>query len=106
VKEETAVSTTVNARVRVEPGIYRRGDIYEIRVGYRDATGDRHEMWIARAIVRDLFSGVALVRFLSTLMLITGLGPVLAPQIGSWTLSLTTWRGVSWSSPGSDWSCC
>jgi MFS transporter, DHA1 family, multidrug resistance protein len=49
---------------------------------------------IARAIVRDLFSGVALVRFLSTLMLITGLGPVLAPQIGSWTLSLTTWRGV------------
>ena len=27
-------------------------------------------------------------------MLATGLGPVLAPQIGSWVLSFTTWRGV------------
>ena len=49
---------------------------------------------ISRAIVRDLHSGVALVRFFSTLMLATGLGPVLAPQIGSWILAFTTWRGV------------
>jgi DHA1 family bicyclomycin/chloramphenicol resistance-like MFS transporter len=49
---------------------------------------------ISRSIVRDLHSGVALVRFFSTLMLVTGLGPVLAPQIGSWVLSFTTWRGV------------
>jgi MFS transporter, DHA1 family, multidrug resistance protein len=49
---------------------------------------------ISRSIVRDLHSGVALVRFFSTLMLMTGLGPVLAPQIGSATLSFTTWRGV------------
>ncbi len=27
-------------------------------------------------------------------MLVTGLGPILAPQIGSWALSFTTWRGV------------
>jgi DHA1 family bicyclomycin/chloramphenicol resistance-like MFS transporter len=49
---------------------------------------------ISRSIVRDLHSGVALVRFFSTLMLATGLGPVLAPQIGSWILSFTSWRGV------------
>jgi MFS transporter, DHA1 family, multidrug resistance protein len=49
---------------------------------------------ISRSIVRDLHSGVALVRFFSTLMLVTGLGPVLAPQIGSWVLTFTTWRGV------------
>jgi DHA1 family bicyclomycin/chloramphenicol resistance-like MFS transporter len=49
---------------------------------------------IARSIVRDLHSGVAMVRFFSTLMLVTGLGPVLAPQIGSWALAFTTWRGV------------
>ncbi|MBV9659979.1 MAG: multidrug effflux MFS transporter [Acidimicrobiales bacterium] len=49
---------------------------------------------ISRSIVRDLHSGVALVRFLSTLMLVTGLGPVLGPQIGSLTLAVTTWRGV------------
>ena len=45
-------------------------------------------------IGRDLHSGVALVRFFSTLMLVTGLGPVLAPQIGSWALSFTSWRGI------------
>jgi DHA1 family bicyclomycin/chloramphenicol resistance-like MFS transporter len=49
---------------------------------------------IARSIVRDLHSGVALARFFSTLMLATGLGPVLAPQFGSWVLSFTTWRGI------------
>ena len=49
---------------------------------------------IARSIVRDLHSGVALARFFSTLMLATGVGPVIAPQIGSWILSFTSWRGV------------
>ncbi len=49
---------------------------------------------IARSIVRDLHSGVELARFFSTLMLATGLGPVIAPQIGSWVLTVTTWRGV------------
>jgi DHA1 family bicyclomycin/chloramphenicol resistance-like MFS transporter len=49
---------------------------------------------ICRSIVRDLFSGLALVRFFSTLMLATGLGPVFAPQIGSWVLTFTSWRGI------------
>ena len=49
---------------------------------------------IARSIVRDLYSGVALARFFSTLMLATGLGPLLAPQIGSWIMLFTNWRGV------------
>ena len=39
------MSTTVNTRVKVEPGIYRRGGLYEIRVGYRDATGTRYDIW-------------------------------------------------------------
>jgi DHA1 family bicyclomycin/chloramphenicol resistance-like MFS transporter len=49
---------------------------------------------IARSLVRDLFSGVALVRFFSTLMLATGIGPLVAPNIGSWVLEVTTWRGI------------
>ena len=49
---------------------------------------------IARSIVRDLHSGVALARFFATLMLATGVGPVFAPQIGSWILTFTDWRGV------------
>jgi len=51
---------------------------------------------IARSIVRDLHSGTALVRFFSTLMLATGLGPVIAPQIGSAVLVFGSWRGIFW----------
>ena len=49
---------------------------------------------IARAIVRDLFDGATAARFFSTLMLVTGLGPILAPQIGAEILRVTSWRGV------------
>lgn len=49
---------------------------------------------IARAIVRDTHEGVALIRFFSMLMLVTGLAPILAPVIGGQVLEVTTWRGV------------
>nr|CEL21508.1 Multidrug resistance transporter, Bcr/CflA family [Kibdelosporangium sp. MJ126-NF4]CTQ95925.1 Multidrug resistance transporter, Bcr/CflA family [Kibdelosporangium sp. MJ126-NF4] len=49
---------------------------------------------IARAAVRDLFAGVALARFFSTLMLVTGLAPILAPVIGGEVLRFTSWRGI------------
>ena len=37
---------------------------------------------IARAVVRDLHSGAAAVRLFSSLMLVTGLAPILAPLVG------------------------
>ena len=49
---------------------------------------------IARAIVRDLYSGVAAARFFSRLMLVSGLAPILAPLVGGQLLRVTTWRGV------------
>ncbi|MEU2514277.1 multidrug effflux MFS transporter [Streptomyces syringium] len=49
---------------------------------------------IARAVVRDLYDGVAMARFFSTLMLISGVAPVIAPVIGGQVLRLTDWRGV------------
>lgn len=49
---------------------------------------------ISRAAVRDLFSGVALARFFSTLMLVTGLAPILAPVLGGEVLRFTSWRGI------------
>lgn len=49
---------------------------------------------IARALVRDLFEGVRAARFFSTLMLITGLGPIVAPQVGAEVLRITSWRGI------------
>ncbi|GLV78131.1 multidrug effflux MFS transporter [Streptomyces hygroscopicus] len=49
---------------------------------------------IARAVVRDLYDGIAMARFFSTLMLISGVAPVVAPLIGGQILRFTDWRGV------------
>lgn len=49
---------------------------------------------VAMAMVRDLFSGRALVRMLSRLALVTGLAPILAPLAGSQLLRVLDWRGV------------
>lgn len=49
---------------------------------------------IAMAVARDLYAGVALARFLSLLMLVNGLAPIIAPVIGSQLLTFTNWRGV------------
>nr|WP_052309179.1 multidrug effflux MFS transporter [Saccharomonospora cyanea] len=58
------------------------------------ALGAATGMVIARAAVRDLYSGVAMARFFSTLMLVTGVAPVLAPLIGGQLLRWTSWRGI------------
>ena len=49
---------------------------------------------IARAIVRDLHTGAAAVRLFSSLMLVTGLAPILAPLVGGQVLEVTSWRGI------------
>ncbi|MGW0120680.1 Bcr/CflA family multidrug efflux MFS transporter [Streptomyces sp. NPDC003327] len=49
---------------------------------------------IARAVVRDLYDGVEMARFFSTLMLISGAAPIAAPLIGGQILRVTDWRGV------------
>ncbi|MGW2293605.1 multidrug effflux MFS transporter [Streptomyces violaceorubidus] len=49
---------------------------------------------ISRAVVRDLYDGVAMARFFSTLMLISGVAPVVAPLVGGQILRVTDWRGV------------
>lgn len=51
-------------------------------------------MGIGRAIVRDLFAGAAAARYLSRLMLITGLGPIVAPVVGGQLLGVVSWRGL------------
>jgi DHA1 family bicyclomycin/chloramphenicol resistance-like MFS transporter len=56
------------------------------------AVGAAAGIVIARASVRDLFSGTAMTKFFS--MLVTGLAPILAPIVGGQVLTLTSWRGV------------
>src|SRR3954463_8868143 len=49
---------------------------------------------IARAVVRDLHSGAAAVRLFSSLMLVTGLAPILAPLVGGQVLAVSSWKGI------------
>lgn len=58
------------------------------------AVGAAAGIVIARATVRDLYSGTAMTKFFSTLMLVNGLAPILAPIIGGQILNWTSWRGV------------
>ena len=49
---------------------------------------------ISRAISSDMYQGKALTKFLSMLMLVNGLAPILAPVIGGVILSFSTWHMV------------
>jgi DHA1 family bicyclomycin/chloramphenicol resistance-like MFS transporter len=70
-------------------------DVYLLDVSrFVEGAGGAAGIVIARALVRDLFEGVRAARFFSTLMLMTGLGPILAPQIGAEILRVTSWRGI------------
>jgi DHA1 family bicyclomycin/chloramphenicol resistance-like MFS transporter len=65
-----------------------------ITARFVQAIGAAAGIVIARAAVRDLFSGTAMTKFFSLLMLVNGVAPVLAPVIGAQLLRLTSWRGV------------
>ncbi|WP_328607318.1 Bcr/CflA family multidrug efflux MFS transporter [Amycolatopsis sp. NBC_00345] len=60
------------------------------------ALGAAAGLVISRATVRDLFSGKAMTKFFSMLMLVNGLAPIIAPVLGGQLLNFTTWRGVFW----------
>ncbi|HET9349385.1 MAG TPA: Bcr/CflA family efflux MFS transporter, partial [Arthrobacter sp.] len=49
---------------------------------------------VAMAMVRDLFSGFAMVRMFSRMALVNGLAPILAPVIGSQLLLFMPWPGI------------
>lgn len=64
--------------------------------GFSGAAG----MVIARAIVADLYRGVAAAKMFSLLALVGGIAPVIAPLIGGALAIPTGWRGVMWSLAG------
>jgi DHA1 family bicyclomycin/chloramphenicol resistance-like MFS transporter len=49
---------------------------------------------IGRAVVRDRAAGVAAARAYAALMVLGGLGPILAPIAGGLLLHVTDWRGI------------
>jgi DHA1 family bicyclomycin/chloramphenicol resistance-like MFS transporter len=58
------------------------------------ALGGSAGMVIARAVVRDRCSARESARAFSTLILVMGLAPILAPIIGGWVVSAFNWRAI------------
>ena len=70
-------------------------DVYSLTAarllqGFAGAAG----LVISRAMVRDLYDGDALTKFFSTLLLVNGLAPILAPVLGGQLTRFMSWRGV------------
>jgi DHA1 family bicyclomycin/chloramphenicol resistance-like MFS transporter len=68
----------------------------EVLVGLRflQGLGGAAGIVVGRAIVRDLYEGDAAARLFSSLMLVGGIAPILAPVVGGLLLAVTDWRGV------------
>ena len=49
---------------------------------------------MARAVVRDVFGPREAARVLSSLMLVMGVAPILAPMVGGWVLAHAGWRAL------------
>jgi DHA1 family bicyclomycin/chloramphenicol resistance-like MFS transporter len=84
-----AVYTTSSALCAVAPDVWTLC-VLRLVQGAAGAAG----IVIARAVVRDLYSGVEAARFFARLMVVVGLAPILAPIIGGQLLHVTDWRGV------------
>lgn len=65
-----------------------------IALRFLQALGGAAGAVIARAIVRDLYSGREIARVLSLLMLIMGAAPILAPLLGGQVLGFAGWRAI------------
>lgn len=61
------------------------------------ALGAAAGMVVARAMVRDLFPPKEVAQVYSSLMLVIGLAPILAPLIGSQVLLVADWRAIFWA---------
>ena len=87
----TALHICASVGVALAPDVLAMG-ILRVLQGFATAGGGV----VAMATVRDLFQGQRLVRMLARLALVSGLGPILAPLIGSQLLRVVEWRGVFW----------
>ena len=65
-----------------------------IVVRFFQGLGGAAGLVVARAVVRDTYSGTRAARVFASLMLVSGLAPIIAPVFGSQLLRVTSWRGI------------
>ncbi|MBN9100633.1 MULTISPECIES: multidrug effflux MFS transporter [unclassified Pseudonocardia] len=85
----TAVHVLASAAIIIAPNVAVLGALRVLQ-GVGAAAG----AVIALAVVRDLFTGRAAATLLSRLILVMGVAPVVAPTLGGYLLTVTSWRGV------------
>jgi MFS transporter, DHA1 family, multidrug resistance protein len=59
--------------------------------------GGAANMVVLRAVIRDLATGPAATRMMSTIMIVIAISPLLAPLSGSALLAFGTWRLIFWA---------
>lgn len=67
-----------------------------IYLRFLQAIGGCAGMVTARAVVRDTFNGNQAARVFSTMMLIMGVAPIIAPTLGGLALLYFNWRFIFW----------
>ncbi len=53
-------------------------------------------MIVGRAIIRDCFDGVAAQKLMSTVSMIFGIAPAVAPIVGGWVVAFAHWSAIFW----------
>lgn len=71
-------------------------------VGFRalQAVGACASVVLARAMVRDLYTGTRAVQMMSTLMTVMAIAPLIGPSVGGLIVHLASWRAVFWTLVG------
>jgi MFS transporter, DHA1 family, multidrug resistance protein len=71
-------------------------------VGWRvvQAAGACASVVLARAMVRDLYTGHRAAQMMSTLMTVMAIAPLLGPSVGSLILHVASWRAIFWTLVG------
>ncbi|WP_346014424.1 multidrug effflux MFS transporter [Rubrivivax gelatinosus] len=64
------------------------------------AAGACASVVLARAMVRDLYSGAPAARMMSTLMTVMAIAPLIGPSAGGWILAFGSWRAIFWTLVG------
>lgn len=84
-----AVYAAVSLACMIAPNIWALLGLRLLQ-GFAGAVG----IVVARAVVRDLHSGIDAARFFALLLMVNGFAPVIAPVLGGQLLRITDWRGI------------
>jgi len=74
-------------------------DSASVMIAWRavQAVGACASVVLARAMVRDLYSGHRAAQMLSTLMTVMAIAPLLGPSLGGLILHVASWRAIFWA---------